>query len=98
MSHDPSNRNCDLTQYGGADGVRCTCEFDLPEDAPQPSVVMPPNLATPPGNIVLTGRKAQTYSELEHAVRELHAARALLAPAEARWKAALEAHAAEMLR
>lgn len=43
------------------------------------------------GDVVLTGRKATLYAELEAATRDLHAARQLLAPAEARWRKALDA-------
>lgn len=102
MSHNPNNRNCDRVMYGGAPDTACTCEFDSPDDAPQPSLVMPAGataVVTPTaGDVVLTGAKARTWVELEAATRDLAAARALLQPAQERFNRALDAHAAEMCR
>jgi hypothetical protein len=103
VKHDPNNPNCDRVMYGGAPDTMCTCDVDRPEDAPQPSTVMPahpmPTFAPAgPGNLVLTGARARTHAELEAAGRELDAARKLLEPAQARFKAALDAHMAELLR
>lgn len=100
--HNPNNRNCDRVMYGGAPDTACTCEFDSPDDAPQPSLVMP--AGTPAaalhatGDVVLSGAKARTYAELEAATKDLAAARALLQPAQERFNRALDAHAAEMCR
>lgn len=99
MRHDPSNTNCDRVRYADADPgeVLCTCD----DDTPAPSVSMPPNLATPAlanASYVLMGRKATAYVRLEAAVRDLEAAKQMLAPAEAEWRAALDAFHAEILR
>ena len=99
-SHDPNNANCDKVLYKGADGVLCTCDFDSPDDAPQPSTVLPPGVATASvlGQVTLTGDHAVAYVELQAATRELEAARSMLKPAEARWRAALDRFHEEMLR
>jgi hypothetical protein len=100
MRHDPSNTNCDRVRYADADPgeVLCTCD----DDTPAPSVSMPPNLATPArahaSDVMLSGRRATAYVRLEAAVRDLEAAKQMLAPAEAEWRAALDALHAEILR
>lgn len=103
VKHDPSNPNCDRTMYSNAPETMCTCDVDRPEDAPQPSIVMPAReigrgeIRTVPA-ITLTGSHAEAYQELQSATRELEAAKAMLKPAEARWRAALDRFHAEMLR
>lgn len=102
MRHNESNPLCDKNVYGpDASDVRCTCDVDDPADAPAPSVVMPagpPAPHTARGNVVLAGSQADAYMEWCAATRELDAARKLLAPAEQRWKAAVDRLAAEALR
>lgn len=102
MTHNPSNPNCDKNQYGGADGVRCTCDIDKMDDVPVPSTVergaqVFATHAVQPGSVVLTGRRAATHAELEAATRELRAAQQLLKPAEERWRRALDAHSEALL-
>jgi hypothetical protein len=101
--HDPSNTNCDRVRYADADPgeVLCTCD----DDTPAPSVSMPQHF-TPgqvarllhDGDVLLSGRRAVAYVRLESAVRDLEAAKQMLAPAEAEWRAALDALHAEILR
>lgn len=101
MRHNPNNSQCDKNVYAGADDIKCTCDIDDADNVPAPSVSIapagPPAVAAAPGQIVLTGRSAQTYAELVAATRELDAARKLLTPAEARWRSALDAHSEAML-
>jgi hypothetical protein len=104
--HDPSNNNCDKVRYAGADGVLCTCEFDSPDDAPVPSTVASAFASgvaldtqrRSAGDVLLSGCHAASYLELQAATRDLEAAKALLRPAEQRWRAALDRFHAEMLR
>lgn len=104
--HDPSNTHCDKVAYAGADGVLCTCDVDPADDRPAPSTVLPPGLAqqlinpayNAPGAVTLSGSHAAAYVELQSATRELEAAKSMLKPAEARWRAALDRFHAEMLR
>lgn len=121
MNHDPNNRNCDKTQYGDAEDVRCTCDIDSPEDG-GPSIVMADPNATDngyalrddrsramraaraaravedrAGTVTLTGRQATTHNELRAAGLEVKAAEEAYRQAQARWKAALDAHMSEVL-
>lgn len=101
--HDPSNTNCDKVAYPGADGVLCTCDVDPADDRPAPSTILPPGLAMDmqrrsAGDLLLSGSHAAAYVEFQAATRELEAARALLRPAEQRWRAALDRLSAETLR
>lgn len=103
MTHNPSNPNCDKNQYAGADGVRCTCDVDSPDDVPPPSTVVRADAAfanyqTQPGMVTLTGRRAATHAELEAATREYRAAQQLLKPAEERWRRAVDAHMEALLQ
>lgn len=108
MNHDPNNRNCDKTQYGDAEGVRCTCDVDSPEDG-GPSIVMPDDgyaLAdrgprrsrpTPGGSVTLTGRAAQLHDEFAAAARAVKQALAQYEFAQQRWKAAMDAYTNELI-
>ncbi len=102
--HNPNNAACDLVLYNGADEVRCTCDEDDLE-IPEPSVVLPPNLqvvraepAPNPAAITLTGQRAILHRELEAASREYVALKAQIAPAEQRWRAAVEAYSMEIAK
>lgn len=104
MRHDANNPLCDKNTYPGAEGVKCTCDIDSADDAPAPSTVYAPGsvgavyAAPKAGSVMLTGSRASAYEELEQATRELDAARKLLEPAQARWRAALDRLSAEILR
>lgn len=109
-AHNVNNSQCDLNMYGpdpGDGSVKCTCD----EDAPIEPAVGPPKVGqatTPrsfphlvtetamPGLVTLTGRAASTHLELRAAGQELRAAQDLYRKAEARWKAALDAHMQEL--
>lgn len=97
MKHNPSNPLCDLVMYAGSAEVRCTCDVDDPDDAPRPSTVVAPSAVgrTPAGQ---SGSEAAAYAELKAAAIELKAAQQLVKPAEERWRKALDALHAEMLR
>lgn len=112
MRHDPNNSQCDKTQYGDAPDVRCTCDIDDPSDAPVPSTIIResgapalgqfpiPGLTTPaahPGVVTLTGRQAATHRELAEAGRDFQAARVAFERAQARYKAAVDAHMQEIV-
>ena len=56
----------------------------------------PMYVETAPGTITLTGRAASTHLELRAAGHELRSAQDLYRKAEARWKAALDAHMQEL--
>jgi hypothetical protein len=99
VRHSSSNPNCDKNQYGEADGVKCTCDIDSPDDSPVPSTVLPVGATTMNAVACLPGsREAAAYAELKAAARELDAARQMLKPAEERWRRALDALHEEMLR
>lgn len=102
MTHNPSNPNCDKSQYGDASGVRCTCDVD-DADVPPPSTIVRAaetftQHPTQAGSVVLHGRRAQTHAELEAATREYRAAQQLLKPAEERWRRAMDAHMEAILQ
>jgi hypothetical protein len=121
-AHNPSNPLCDKNEYGEMDGVRCTCDVDVPDegnvrpstvvddgmapDAGRPSAqikpwVRPtqgPGPATgPAAHITLEGHQAMLHLELEHASRAYDAARRQLAPAEVRWRKAMDAYMEALL-
>lgn len=109
VNHDPNNRNCDKTQYGDAEGVRCTCDVDSPEDG-GPSIVMPDETYTPPrglrdrmsprqpagGPVTLTGRAAQLHQEFVAAAGMVRAAQRQYEVAKQRWSQALDAYTNEL--
>lgn len=107
MNHDPSNRNCDKTQYGDAEGVRCTCDVDSPEDG-GPSIVMPddgyaladrpPRRSRPvPGAVTLTGRAAELHSEFAAAAQAVQRAQQQYELAKQRWSQVLDAYTNELI-
>lgn len=55
-----------------------------------------PHFGAGPHVVTLTGRAAASHAELREAGRELRAAQDLYRKAEARWKAALDAHMQEI--
>ena len=89
MRHDPKNTNCDKVRYEGAEDVLCSCD----EDTPAPSTVLAEvhtnDIST--AGCVLRGREAQLYAEFRAASQQLDIARRQLEPAQARYRAALEA-------
>lgn len=107
VNHDPNNRNCDKTQYGDAEGVRCTCDVDSPEDG-GPSIVMPDEMASPRfgaarrmpsqpgGGVTLTGRAAQLHQEFVAAAGMVRAAQRQYEVAKQRWSQALDAYTNEL--
>lgn len=95
MRHDPDNRNCDRNQYGDVEGVLCSCDVDSPDDAPMPSTVMAPALVARLANAGRT--QSATLERFEASVRALDLAKKAMAPAEAEWRAALDALHAEIL-
>ena len=102
MTHNPSNPNCDKSQYGDNENVRCTCDIDSVDDVPVPSTVVRGDVPDHPGmraagSVLLTGRRASTHAELEAATREYRAAQQLLKPAEERWRRAMDAHMEALL-
>jgi hypothetical protein len=95
----------------GDGSVKCTCDEDAPIEAavgpakPMQETVFPRSAVRPGpdltlqavhGVVTLTGRAATTHGELREAGRELRAAQDLYRKAEARWKAALDAHMQEL--
>jgi len=109
-AHSVNNSQCDLNMYGpdpGDGSVKCTCDEDAPvEPATTPRQGPPPGVprafphlvteTAPAGAVTLTGRAATSHHELRDASRELRAAQDLYRKAEARWKAALDAHMQEI--
>lgn len=95
MRHDPANTNCDKVRYAGADDVLCTCD----EDTPAPSTVLPPGAVLGSGSTAptLSPRALSTLAEYRAAALDLDAARKMLAPAEARFRAALDAFTAALI-
>lgn len=99
MRHDPDNTLCDKNTYAGADGVLCTCGIDDPADVPAPSVRPAPAVQMPAGESGrMSAREALAYGELKAAARELDVAKAMLKPAEERWRRALDTLHEAMLR
>lgn len=107
-THSVNNSQCDLNMYGpdpGDGSVKCTCDEDAPVEpatTPREGILASrplPRLVTetaPAGAVTLTGRAASSHHELREASRELRAAQDLYRKAEARWKAALDAHMQEI--
>lgn len=96
MRHDTDNALCDKNTYPGADGVLCTCGIDDPADVPAPSVRP---VQMPVGETGrMSARESLAYGELKVAARELDAAKAMLKPAEERWRRALDTLHEAMLR
>lgn len=117
-AHNPANPLCDKNEYGDVDGVRCTCDVDVPDEGNvRPSTVAsdsgfataldtgrptgpikPMRSGTPvPTRIMLDGRQALLHLELEDASRAYDAARQQLAPAEQRWRKAMDAYMEALL-
>lgn len=106
MNHDPSNRNCDKTQYGDAEGVRCTCDVDSPEDG-GPSIVMPDEMVTSPRGfraaprpgsaVTLTGRAAELHAEFAAAAQAVQRAQQQYELAKQRWSQVLDAYTNELI-
>ncbi len=108
-AHNPQNPLCDKNEYGDADGVRCTCDVDIPDEGNlRPSTLESADLGpmaararlvVPFGGqqVTLQGRQAQTHLELVEATRVYDEAKQRLAPAEAAWRKALDAHLEALL-
>lgn len=96
MKHNPDNTNCDLSQYGDTDGVRCTCDVDDPP--PEPSTRPGPVPAAPVlrtqravgAPVMLSGDLARAYLEFEESSRAARSAKEIFEVADKRWRAALE--------
>ena len=115
-AHNPANPLCDKNEYGDVDGVRCTCDVDVPDegnvrpstvvdatalDTGRPTGPIKPLLSrlvpTAGQRVTLEGRQALLHLELEDASRAYDAARQQLAPAEQRWRKAMDAYMEALL-